>query len=195
MVQIAVFASGNGSNLQTLIDSVKDGMIPADIRVVISDKKDAFALERARRAGIEALHLRSKDFPSREEYDAALAGAVRERKIDWIVLAGFMRVLTPVFVRPFLGRIVNIHPALLPKYPGTHAIERAFEAGEKEVGVTVHFVDEGVDTGPIIAQERLPVREKEPLEELTERVHELEHKIYPRVVRDLVTGKVCFPGV
>jgi phosphoribosylglycinamide formyltransferase 1 len=192
---LAVFASGNGTNLGALIDSVRGGTIDAEIRVVISDKKEAFALERARRAGIEALYLSPKEHPSRESYDLALCEAVRERNVDWIILAGFMRILSPLFVRAFSRRIVNIHPAILPKYPGTHAIERAFEAGEKEVGVTVHFVDEGVDTGPIIAQERILVRKGESLEELTERVHSLEHQIYPRVVADLVSGKIRLSGV
>jgi phosphoribosylglycinamide formyltransferase 1 len=190
--RIAVFASGNGSNLQALIDRTRDGSLPARIVVVLSDQVEAFALERARRGGIEALHLDRKSYASRGDYDNALLSAVNERKIDWVVLAGFMRILTPIFVRPLLGRVVNIHPALLPRYPGTHSIQRAFEAGEREVGVTVHFVDEGVDTGPVIRQESLVVREGESLEALTERVHRLEHRMYPEVVSDLVTGKVRF---
>jgi phosphoribosylglycinamide formyltransferase 1 len=184
--RVAVLASGNGSNLQALIDRMRDGTVPASISVVISDKVNAYALERARRAGVEALHLSPKAYPSREAYDEGLLAAIRSRSVDWVVLAGFMRILGPGFVRALSGRIVNIHPALLPSYPGTHAIERAFAAGEREVGVTVHLVDEGVDTGPILAQERLEVRPGETLEELTERVHQVEHEIYPRVVADLV---------
>ncbi len=191
--RMAVFASGNGSNLQALIARVEDGTLPAVIAVVISDRRDAFALERAKRAGLEALSLLPRDYTTREGYDEALLEAVRSRRVDWVVLAGFMRILSPGFVRSLKGRIVNIHPALLPKYPGTHAIERAFQAGEKEIGVTVHFVDEGVDTGPIIAQEKITVKTEETLEELIERVHEVEHTLYPRVVRELVTGHRSYP--
>lgn len=188
--KVAVFASGNGSNLQAILDRVADGSIPAEIAVVVSDKGKAFALERARESKVEALHLSPKNYPSREAFDGYLLKAMQEREIDWVVLAGFMRILSPTFVHPFLGKVINIHPALLPKYPGTHSIQRAFEAGEREVGVTVHYVDEGVDTGPIIAQERIEVRKGESLEGLTERVHQLEHKIYPDVLQGLVVGTI-----
>ncbi|MFH1262362.1 MAG: phosphoribosylglycinamide formyltransferase [Pseudomonadota bacterium] len=191
---LAVFVSGSGTNLQAIIDAVQGGSLPAEVRVVISDKKEAYGLERARLAGIEALAISPKEFPSREKFDSTLLKAVQERKIDWVILAGFMRILTPAFLRPLVGRVINIHPALLPNYPGTHAIERAFAAGEREVGVTVHFVDEGVDTGPIIAQEKLAVRAGESLDELTERIHALEHRLYPGAIRELVKGKVSVKG-
>lgn len=193
MERIAVFASGNGSNLQALIEGVRAGTIPAVIALVLSDRADAYALERGRKAGIETRFVDRKSFPSREAFDAALLAEVNGRKVGWVVLAGFMRILTPDFVRPLAGRIVNIHPALLPKYPGTHSIERALEAGERETGVTVHLVDEGVDTGPILRQEKLEIRPGETLEGLTERVHQLEHEVYPRVVAELVTGTIRIP--
>ncbi|HLG20275.1 MAG TPA: phosphoribosylglycinamide formyltransferase [Bdellovibrionota bacterium] len=189
---LAVFASGNGSNLQALIDGSKTAGWPAEIRVVVSDKKDAFALERAKNANIEAVWFSPKQYASREAYDLGLVELLRQRSIDWVILAGFMRILSPVFVRPYLGKMINVHPALLPKYPGTHSIERAFQAGEKEVGVTVHFVDEGVDTGPIIVQEAIPVQPGETLEQLTGRVHDVEHRIFPEAIRDVILGRVKF---
>jgi phosphoribosylglycinamide formyltransferase-1 len=191
--KIAVFASGNGSNLQALLDRVRDGTLPAEISLVVSDRADAFALERGRTAGVETLLLRPKSYASRDAYDTALRKEIEARGIDWVVLAGFMRILDTAFVRSFLGRIVNVHPSLLPAYPGVRSIERAWKAGEREVGVTVHFVDEGVDTGPVIRQARIAVENGETLEGLTERVHRLEHRLYPEVVRDLVTGRVSYP--
>jgi phosphoribosylglycinamide formyltransferase-1 len=181
--RLAVLASGSGSNLQAILDAAAAREIPAEVRVVLSDREDAYALERARSAGVEALHLSPRAFATRETFDAAVLELLRARKIDWVILAGFMRILSPLFVRAYAGRILNIHPALLPKYPGTHAIERALAAGERETGVTVHFVDEGVDTGPLLMQERLEIRPGESLDELTERVHALEHLVYPEAIR------------
>ena len=187
--QLAVLASGNGTNLQAILDQVESGTLKASVRVVISDKKDAFALQRAKNAGVEGFTLFPKSYASREAHDLALVQLLRERSIDWVILAGYMRILTSTFVRPYWGKIVNLHPALLPNYPGIDAIERAFKAGEKEVGVTVHFVDEGVDTGMVIAQEKIDVREGESLESLTQRVHEVEHRIFPQAIELVLEGK------
>jgi phosphoribosylglycinamide formyltransferase 1 len=183
---LALLASGFGSNLQVILDEVSKGNLDATVRVVLSDKQNSQSLVRAKKAGVEAVHASPKQFESREKYDAHLVALLKERDIDWVVLAGFMRILSPVFVRAFQQRIVNIHPALLPKYPGTQAIERAFEAREKEIGVTVHYVDEGVDTGPIILQEKILISEGETLDEVTRKVHELEHRIYPEALRRVI---------
>lgn len=180
--RLAVLVSGEGTNLQVLLDQAQSGKIPAKIALVISDRKKARALERSRNAGVEALWISPKSYSSREDYDVELVKTLRERKIDWVILAGFMRILSPVFVQAFPARILNIHPALLPAYPGLHAIERAFQAGEKKIGVTVHFVDEGVDTGPIVLQDAVSVKPNETLEALTARVHALEHRLYPQAI-------------
>ncbi len=156
--KLAILASGEGTNLQAILDAIRDGHIPAEVRVVLSDRKSANALNRARNAGVEAVHLPARSFPNREAYDEACVQLLREREVDWVILAGFMRILSPVFVRGFAGKILNVHPALLPAYPGLDAIERAFKAGEARTGVTVHYVDEGVDTGPMILQESTPIR-------------------------------------
>jgi phosphoribosylglycinamide formyltransferase-1 len=190
--RIAIFASGFGSNLQAVLDSTRKGALNASVALVVSDKKDAFALTRAKEAGIEAIHMSPKTFATREEYDAALADLVERKEIAWVVLAGFMRILSAAFVRPLLGRIINIHPALLPAYPGTHSIARAYEAREKRIGVSVHFVDEGIDTGPIIAQDAIDVSEGESLESVEKRVHELEHSMYPRALAEVFAGKIQF---
>ena len=190
--KLAVLASGSGSNLQAILDEVQAGKIPAEVRVVLSDKKEAYALKRAEAAGVEAICLPPKAYPSREAHDQAIVDELRMRHVDWVILAGYIRILGADFVRAFAGKILNIHPALLPKYPGIHSIERAVQAGEKEVGVTVHFVDEGVDTGPIIVQEPLPVSNSETLERLTERVHGLEHRLYPEAIRRVLAGDVRF---
>lgn len=189
---VAVLASGNGSNLQAILDATQEGTLNATVRLVFSDKAAAFALERAKKFGVEALSLSPKSFPSREVFDQAVVGLLQERKIEWVVCAGYMRIISPVFVRAFKGRILNIHPALLPKYPGTHSIERAIEAGDLEIGVTVHFIDEGVDTGPIIEQSRIQISPGETLDAVTERVHELEHRLYPKALERVFSGKVRY---
>ena len=186
--KLAVLASGNGSNLQAIMDEIRAGSIPADLDVVVSNRRKAFALERAARGGIETRVFPPRSFATREEYDDAIADFLTGRGVDLVVLAGYMRILSPGFVRCFFGRLINIHPALLPRYPGLNAIERAFEAGDQTVGVTVHFVDEGVDSGPIILQEELPVRPDDTLETLTERVHALEHRLYPEAIRRFIRG-------
>ncbi len=187
--KLAVLASGEGSNLQAILDEIACGKILAQIVLVISDKRKSRALERARRSGIRDLHISKRDFPDREQFDAKIVSHLKAAEVDWVVLAGFMRILSPVFVQAYPGRILNIHPALLPKYPGIHSIERAYQNRDPETGVTVHFVDEGVDTGPIILQEALPIHPGESLEELTERVHAIEHRLYPEAIRNVLAGE------
>jgi phosphoribosylglycinamide formyltransferase-1 len=177
---IVVLISGNGSNLQALIDASVSSNFK--ISAVISNKPDAFGLQRAERDNIPALVINHKDFSSREEFDLALIKAIDEITPDLIVLAGFMRILGSEFVSHFAGRIINIHPSLLPKYPGINTHQRVLEAGDKEHGVTVHFVTEDLDGGPIIAQEHVPVLKDDSVEDLAARVLEKEHIVYPKVV-------------
>ncbi|MEW6765801.1 MAG: phosphoribosylglycinamide formyltransferase [Pseudomonadota bacterium] len=184
--RIVVLISGNGSNLQALIDAEKrDELGGGHIVAVLSNRADAYGLERARQADIPAEHLSHKDFPDREAFDAALMARIDAHHPDLIVLAGFMRILTPGFVHHYAGRLINIHPSLLPKYPGMHTHARAIEAGDAEHGATVHFVTEGVDEGPAILQGRVPVLPDDTPETLQQRVHTIEHQIYPQAVRML----------
>ncbi|MEW6691442.1 MAG: phosphoribosylglycinamide formyltransferase [Pseudomonadota bacterium] len=186
MCRIVVLISGHGSNLQALIDAERRNELGGGrIVAVFSNRADAFGLERARKAGIPTEVVSHKDFPAREAFDAALMERIDAYRPDLVVLAGFMRILTPAFVHHYAGRLINIHPSLLPKYPGMHTHARALEAGEAEHGATVHFVTEGVDEGPIILQGRVPVMPDDAPETLQQRVHAIEHKIYPEAVRML----------
>ena len=194
MKRFAVFVSGSGTNLQAIIDKVKEGYIPGEIALVVSDNKDAYALERARRAGIPTFCFDPKDYESREEYEKVIIEELEKRGVEFIVLAGFMRVLTPFFVRRYKNRILNIHPALLPSFPGTHGVRDALNYGVKVTGVTVHFVDEGVDTGPIILQEAEKVRDDDTEESLHQRLHEIEHRLYPLAIKLFIEGKLEIEG-
>jgi len=190
-MNIAVFASGSGTNLQAIIDVVKKGEIEkAKISLVISDNKDAYALKRAKESGIETFILNPKGFKSREEYDKEIIKELKKKDIALIVLAGFMRLLSSDFVREYKYKIINIHPTLLPSFKGTHGIKDAYDCGVKETGVTVHFVDEELDHGPIILQECVSIEEKDTLESLEEKIHKTEHKLYPKAIRLFVEGKL-----
>lgn len=186
---LAVLASGNGTNLQALIDSVNSGWIKnAVIKVLISNKKNAYALERARNGGIEALWISSKRYPTCDLYNEQIIRELLKRKIDLVVLAGYMKILSVRFVRAFKGRIINIHPSLIPAfcgkgYYGEKVHEAVLASGVKVTGATVHFVDEGIDTGPIILQEALEVRPDDTVESLKQRVLEIEHRIFPLAVK------------
>jgi phosphoribosylglycinamide formyltransferase 1 len=194
--RIAVLISGEGSNLQALIDGLRDA--PIEIAGVVSSRADSRGLERAEAAGLETAVFSLADEPDRDRRDRALADWLEERDVDLVVLAGFMELLTPGFIRRFAGRIVNIHPALLPSFAGLRAIAQTLEYGVKIAGVTVHFVDEGVDSGPIILQEafELPYhRGIEAMDEgeigaIEERFHEVEHRLLPRAVRLIAAGRV-----
>ncbi|MDI6784556.1 MAG: phosphoribosylglycinamide formyltransferase [bacterium] len=183
MVNIAVFASGYGSNLQAIIDAIESGKLDAKILLVFSDKKEAYALDRAKKHNIPTLYLAPKEFPSREEHEKKIVEVLEQLGVELIVLAGYMRILTPYIIRRYYLRIINIHPALLPSFPGTHGIEDAFNYGVKYTGVTVHFVDEGVDTGPIIAQEVVQIAEGETVATLAPQIHAIEHQLYPQVLQ------------
>ncbi|NVK42875.1 MAG: phosphoribosylglycinamide formyltransferase [Oceanospirillaceae bacterium] len=180
--RIVVLISGSGSNLQALIDATASGRIDGRIVSVISNRPDAFGLERARRAGIKAESLDHKTFASRETFDAALQSLIDSHEPDLVVLAGFMRILTPEFVSHYLGRMFNIHPSLLPRYKGLQTHQRALDAGDAEHGCTVHFVTPELDGGPLIVQAVVPVQAGDDANSLQQRVHEREHEIYPLAV-------------
>ncbi|MBE0508938.1 MAG: phosphoribosylglycinamide formyltransferase [Marinospirillum sp.] len=193
--RVVVLISGNGSNLQALIDArqTEEGL-GGEIVAVISDKAEAYGLERARQAGIKDLVLSPRDFTSREEYDQQLVRLVEENQADLVVLAGFMRILSPAFVLRFHGRLLNIHPSLLPKYKGLHTHRRALEAGENEHGLSIHFVTEELDGGPLILQATVPVELDDDEATLAKRVQVKEHLLYPIVVRWFLQGRLQLLG-
>lgn len=193
-MNIAVLCSGSGTNLQAIIDSVKSGYIPAKIALVVSDNEDAFALERAKKAGIETLVLNKKNFKTRDDFDKEIVNNLKKRNIELVVLAGFMRLLSSSFIKEYKNRIMNIHPALLPAFKGTHGIKDALEYGAKITGPTVHFVDEKLDHGAIILQRVVEVKDGDTEETLLERVHREEHKIYPEAIKLFVEGKLKIQG-
>jgi len=182
-MNIAVLVSGYGSNLQALLDAEKEGGLgDGKIVLVVSDKSDAYALKRAGENGKETVVIRDEGFSGREEYDRKLAEVLKEKDVELVAMAGFMRILSPYFVKEFREGILNIHPALLPAFKGAHGIRDAFEHGVKVAGVTVHFVTEDLDDGPIILQEIVKVEETDTLETLEAKIHKVEHRLYPRAV-------------
>lgn len=193
-MRLAVLASGYGSNLQAIINAMQRGEIDGRVVVVISDQDDAYALQRARDYDIEALFLAPSSFPGREAYDREIVSRLKDRGVDLVILAGFMRLLTPHFVREFRGKIMNIHPSLLPAFPGVDGVKQALDYGVKVTGCTVHFVDEGLDTGPIIVQEGVTVYDSDTEESLKERIHTVEHRLYPRAVQLYIKGKLHLDG-
>lgn len=193
-MNIAVLCSGSGTNLQAIIDKVKSGYIPATVALVISDRKDAFALVRAEKCGIATLFVDPKLFKSREAFDKEVVRNLKKSGVGLVVLAGFMRLLSPYFIKEYKHKILNIHPALLPSFKGTHGIKDALEHGVKVTGPTVHFVDEELDHGPIILQRAVEVREGDTESSLLERVHAEEHKIYPEAVKLFVEGRLKIEG-
>jgi phosphoribosylglycinamide formyltransferase-1 len=189
--RLVVLISGNGSNLQAIIDACASGSLPASVMAVFSNKSDAFGLERARRAGIPAVAVPKPKEQDRREYDILLADSVAAYRPDWVILAGWMRVLSSNFLDRFPRRVINLHPALPGSFPGTHAIERAFEAfrrGEiKKTGVMVHLVpDEGVDCGPVLGLEEVVIRKDDTAETLEARIHEVEHRLLVDTIRKMI---------
>lgn len=193
-LELGVLVSGNGSNLQAILDAVRSKQLDARIRLVVSNREQAYALERARAAGVSAVVCSHRGMPSREAYDEKLVSMLRDAGVEYVVLAGFMRILSPLFVRAFQGRVLNIHPALLPSFPGVNALGQALAHGVKVTGVTVHWVDDGVDTGPIIAQRAVPVLPGDDEASLGARVHAVEHELYVEVLRDLSEGQIPGPS-
>jgi phosphoribosylglycinamide formyltransferase-1 len=191
---VGVLASGRGSNLQAILDACARPGFPARVAVVISDRERAVALERARAAGLEARWVNPKDFSDREAFDLALVRELESRGVGLACHAGFMRILSPAYVRAFAGRALNIHPSLLPAFPGLHAPRQALEHGVKVAGATVHFVDEGVDTGPIVAQAAVPVEPGDTEETLAARILVQEHRLYPEAIRLFAEGRLKIQG-
>lgn len=188
-------ASGGGSNLQSIIDSVEAGQIPdSEVVLVASDKRDAFALERAKKHGIKSLFVDPKEYGSRDEYDKELASRLKQAKVDLVLLAGYMRIVSAGFVKAFPNRIMNIHPALLPSFPGIDAQQQAFDYGVKVSGCTVHFVDEEVDHGPIIIQSAVEITEDDSRDTLAKRILDEEHRIYPLAVKWYAEGRLKVTG-
>lgn len=193
-LQIAVLASGSGSNLQSIIDAVERGALEAEICLVLCNRTDAYALERARKAGIPTATILHTEFETREAFDTAMIAALNAAGAEVIVLAGFMRLLTPMFIQTFAGRIINIHPALLPSFKGAHGIADAVDYGVKLAGCTVHFVDECMDNGAIIAQAVVPCSTAESADVVQKRVLAFEHRIYPQVLQWIATKRVTLTG-
>lgn len=193
-VPLAILISGRGSNMVSLVQAAREGRLSADIRVVISNRPDAAGLLRASEMGVPTAVVDHRSFSSREAFDAALADEIERRGVRFVALAGFMRVLTPLFLRRFPWGVLNIHPALLPSFPGVHAQRQALEYGVRVTGCTVHFVDEGVDTGPIVAQAAVSVRDDDTEESLAARILEVEHRLYPLALEAVLTGRVRVVG-
>jgi phosphoribosylglycinamide formyltransferase-1 len=196
VTRIGVLISGEGTNLQAILDAIAGKRLDAEVAVVVSNVATAGGLERARRAGVPAVVIDHKAYADREAFDRAVVAELTEKRVDYVVLAGFMRLVTGVLLSAFPMRVVNIHPALLPSFPGTHAIDQAIAYGVRVTGCTVHFVDAGTDTGPIIAQAAVEVREGEDAASLAARIHEKEHALLPAVLQWIVEGRVIVtPGV
>lgn len=193
-IRLGILVSGRGSNLQAIIDNIENGSLSAEIAVVISDQAGAYALERARNHNIPGVAVPGKKCASRQAYDTALAAELKHRKIELVCLAGFMRVVTPALLREFPGRVMNIHPALLPSFPGLHVQKKAIDYGVRFSGCTVHFVDEGVDTGPIIIQAVVPVLDSDTEDTLAARILKQEHKIFSRAIQLYAEGRLRIEG-
>lgn len=193
-LRLGVLVSGNGSNLQSIIESIESGYLPCEIAVIVSDKPDAYALKRAEKYGIPAVVTNPAHFSSREAFDKEVAGILLNYNVDLVILAGYMRIVTPALIRVFPMRIINIHPALLPSFPGLHVQKKALDHGVKFSGCTVHFVDEGVDTGPIITQAVVPVRDDDTEESLSTRILKEEHRIYPQAIKLFAEGELEVRG-
>lgn len=185
-MRVAILASGNGSNFEALAHQFQAGLLPGELAFVFSDHHDAYVLERAQRLNVRAFSFEVKEFENKAAYEKALLLLLQEQQIDLIVLAGYMRIIGQTLLSHYSNRILNIHPSLLPSFPGLHGIKDAYEYGVKVTGVTVHLVDDGVDTGPIIAQEPVMILPEDTLESLEEKIHQTEHRLYPKVLRDVL---------
>lgn len=189
-LKVVVLISGSGSNLQAFIDQTVSGDLPIEIVLVISNKENAYGLQRATVAGIATAVIRHRDFTTREEFDHALMAAIDQAQPDLVVLAGFMRILTAEFVNHYPQRLINIHPSLLPKYPGVDTHQRALNAGDQWHGVSIHFVVPEVDAGPVILQGKLRIRSDDTPDSLQQRIHKIEHKLYPLAIKWYAQGRL-----
>jgi phosphoribosylglycinamide formyltransferase-1 len=193
-VRVGVLLSGSGTNLQAILEGASEDGPGYEVAVAVSDREDAFGLERARRSGVAAVHVDPKAHEDREAFNEALADVLREHQVELVCLAGFMRILAPNFIKAFEGRIINIHPALLPAFPGARAVRDALEWGARVTGSTVHFADEEVDHGPIILQEAVPILPGDDEATLHERIKTVEHRLYPEAIRLIAAGRVRIEG-
>lgn len=189
MKKIAIFASGNGSNFQAMVESVKNGTLPVEIGLLVCDRPDAYAIKRANREGVPTYHFSPKEFSGKREYETRLLAILQEFGIEFIVLAGYMRLIGSTLLEAYEGKIVNIHPSLLPAFPGKDAIGQALAAGVDCTGVTVHYVDAGMDTGKVIAQQAVDILPGDTSETLQEKIQMVEHVLYPAVVKKLLSEK------
>lgn len=192
--RLVVLISGNGSNLQAIINQCELGKVKASVVGVISSHAEARGLQRAADAGIPTATITPSDIASREAYDAQLAQLIESWQADAVILAGYMRILTPTFVKQYQGRMLNIHPSLLPRYTGLNTHQRVLDAGETEHGASVHFVTEELDGGPVVLQGNVPIFDQDTAETLQDRVHDQEHRIYPMAINWLATGRLCLKG-
>ena len=192
--KLAVFVSGNGSNLQAIIDSIENNYLAAEISLVLSNVKDAYALERGKNHGLEVVFLDPKIYPNKANYEQKIIDLLLSKSIDLICLAGFMRILGKKFIETFSGKIINIHPSLLPAFPGLDVQKKALEHGAKFSGCTVHFVNEEVDGGPIILQSIVPIHDEDDIESLSKRILEQEHIIYPEAIRLIIEDSIKISG-
>ena len=193
-IRLGVLISGSGSNLQAIIDKCEAGELPARVAVVISNKGDAYGLKRAEKHAIPSVFLPRKEFPDEVSYNSAILHHLKEHEVDLVVMAGYMRLLGKEVLDAYPNRVLNLHPALLPSFPGAHGIEDALDYGVKVTGVTVHFANEIFDEGPIILQEAVPILEDDTEETLAERIHAVEHVLYPRAIKLYCEGRLEIDG-
>ncbi|WP_425414226.1 phosphoribosylglycinamide formyltransferase [Paenibacillus taiwanensis] len=191
--RIAIFASGSGSNFQAIVDAAQADPehFGAVIALLVCDKPGAYVLERAKAAGIQTAVFTPKQYGTRELYEQDVLQRLQAEGVEWIVLAGYMRIITPVLLKAYPGKMMNIHPSLLPSFPGLHAVRQALDYGVRVTGVTVHLVDEGMDTGPILAQQAVQVNAGDSEPSLSARIHAIEHELYPAVIRDVLAGRLA----
>ena len=194
MINIGVLVSGRGTNLQAIIDATKEGKVEGKITIVISDNQDAYALKRARENNLETRYIDFKSFKTREDYDKKIEEYLREKDVDLVVLAGYMKILSPYFIKVFQNRIINIHPALLPSFPGLHAQRQAIKYGVKISGCTVHFVDKEIDAGPIILQKAVEVSDMDNEKSLEEKILQEEHQILIQAIQLFAQGRLIIKG-
>ncbi|ANB60967.1 phosphoribosylglycinamide formyltransferase [Anoxybacteroides amylolyticum] len=185
-MKLAIFASGSGTNFQAIVDAVKRGELAMEVALLVCDRPEAKVVERAKKEGIPTFVFRPKEYATKADFERDILAQLTARGIDFIALAGYMRLIGPTLLSAYEGRIVNIHPSLLPAFPGKDAIGQAYRYGVKITGVTVHYVDEGMDTGPIIAQQAVLIEEGESLEEVEQKIHATEHELYPAVLKTLL---------
>lgn len=190
MLNLGILASGRGSNFQAIIDEIEAGRLPASVKLLIVDNAGAYAVERAAKHSVDFLYIDPKAFPAKDDYFSTIAAELLKRGVELVVLAGFMRIIRKPLLDAFQNRILNIHPALLPSFPGLHGQEQAVRHGVRISGCTVHFVDEGMDTGPIIIQAAVPVSPEDTEEELSARILGMEHRIYPEAIRLYAEGRL-----